>query len=87
MTKFLEKLRSLPESQKIVIFVIVMGIASLIVGFIGMRFIMRDFARIKDVGKNMQLPAIELPDELKNLGTKNDQPQPENLDQSPNITN
>lgn len=61
MIKFLEKLRALPESQKIIIFFIVMGISALIAGFVGMRFMVADFAKVKDVGKNIELPKIDLP--------------------------
>ncbi len=61
MIRFLEKLRTLPESKKIMIFFVVMGIAALVAGFVGMRFIMADFNRGKDSIKSVEFPKIDLP--------------------------
>lgn len=61
MMKFIEKLRALPESKKMIIFFGVVGISALLAGFIGMRFILADFAKINDLGKNVNLPQIDLP--------------------------
>lgn len=71
--KFLEKLRALPENRKIIIFFVVMGIAALIAGFVGMRLMVDDLVKLKDLGKTVQLPAIEIPEELKNLGSAKDE--------------
>lgn len=72
MIKFIEKLRNLPENKKIIIFFVVMGMAALVAGFVVVRFMMHDFSKIKDLGKSVQLPAIELPEVLKNLGRPKD---------------
>lgn len=77
--KFIEKLRNLSEPKKIAIFFTVMGAAALVVGFVGMRFIVHDLSKAKDSLEsaqmpniNLNLPDIEFPDvNLENVSESN----------------
>ena len=73
ISNLVAKLRTLPESKKVIIFFAVMGIAALVAGFVGVRVMMHDFSKIKDLGKSVQLPAIEIPEVLKKLGAPKDE--------------
>ncbi len=70
---FLEKLRSLPDRQKIIIFFVIMGVAALIAGFVGMRLVIHDFSKLKNVGIPVPLPNVQVPDSLKKLGKPQDE--------------
>lgn len=71
---FLEKLRNLSETKKIIIFFTVMGVCAFIGGFIFVRSANKTIQSVSQNSAPLSLPSIEFPD--INMGNVSESDQP-----------